>query len=144
MLCVCVCVYVTRVCSEVKVEGNRVKKQENKQSVCVCVCVYGGRGLPVSAVVNPTHLLARLQQVKDPRSTSAFFLDLGVAALGFRLGLCVDVQSLLIGGVHTLAQEEVDRDNTRDSYCLNMAWITYKVTLGKEWTPTDLLTLQHM
>lgn len=52
--------------------------------------------LPVGAVVNPTHLLARLQQVKDPCSTATLFLDLRVTTFDLRLDLCVYVQSLFI------------------------------------------------
>lgn len=52
--------------------------------------------LPVGAVVDPSHLLARLQQVEDPGGAAALFLDLGVASLGLGLGLRVDVQSLFV------------------------------------------------
>lgn len=64
----------------------------------------GGFALPVCAVVNPTHLLARLQQVEDPRRVAALFLHLGVAAFGLRLDLGVYVQSLFVRGVHALTK----------------------------------------
>lgn len=69
----------------------------------------GGISLPVGAVVNPTHLLARLQKVENPRRVAALFLHLGVATFDLRLGLCIYVQSLFIWGVHTLILEKVDR-----------------------------------
>lgn len=57
-----------------------------------------GRGviLPVGAVVNPTHLLARLQQVKNPCGAATLFLDLQVATFDLRLSLSVYVQGLLV------------------------------------------------
>lgn len=70
------------------VEGNGLKKQKLMTSGLV--------SLPVGAVVDPTHLFAGLQQVKNPRSAAALFLDLRVATFDLRLGLCVYVQSLFI------------------------------------------------
>ncbi len=74
--------------SWIGVEGNRVKKQKIKTS--------GEASLPVAAVVNPTHLLAGLQQVEDPCSAAALLLHLRVTTFDLRLGLCVYVQRLFI------------------------------------------------
>lgn len=52
--------------------------------------------LPVGAVVNPTNLLACLQQIQNPCSTVVLFLDLQTGTFDLRLGLCVYVQHLLV------------------------------------------------
>lgn len=69
-------------------EGNGARRQKRMTS--------GEVHVPVGAVVNPTHLLARLQQVENPRSAAALFLDLGVATFDLGLGLRVYVQGLFV------------------------------------------------
>lgn len=74
--------------------------------------------LPVGAVVDPAHLLARLQQVKDPRGAAGLLLHLRVATLHLGLGLRVYVKSLFVGGLHGLIDldkvEKVEIDMRRE------------------------------
>ena len=80
----------------------------------------GGVILPVGAVVNPTHLLARLQQVKNPCGAATLFLNLQVATFDLRLRLSVYVQGLLVWGVNTLIRDKEDRqkENMR-THCVD-------------------------
>lgn len=97
-LCVDCNPIVFRCKSSSGVEGNRGK-----------TVMLGLVSLPVGAVVYPAHLLARLQQVEDPRSAAAFLLGLWVAAFDLGLDLCVYVQSLFVRGVAALIRDKVDK-----------------------------------
>lgn len=56
----------------------------------------GGGELPVGAVVNPTDLLAGLQQVQNPCSTVVLLLRLQTGTFHLWLALRVYVQHLLV------------------------------------------------
>lgn len=75
---------------------NSVNEQHVLEANGQEVRVEGELRLPVGAVVNPTNLLARLQQVQNPCSAVVLFLNLQTGTFHLRLGLRVYVQHLLI------------------------------------------------
>lgn len=78
------------------------------------VVTVGEVRLPVSAVVNPTNLLACLQQIQNPCSTVVLFPNLQTGPFHLRLGLRVYVQNLLIRRLSGLNQEDVKRGTNNE------------------------------